>query len=132
MGEGGFSELFGGPPTEVARAKKSVPVPGLEPDKPKGKSFWRPFRLLDPDKPIEMVPKQGPRNVPAAVDVPEEKARELGREAAMKKAEKKAAKNELNSLKSQFRRLNDRNDPDRQQRSTIEAQIAGLDAILRG
>lgn len=124
--------MFGGPPTEVARAKKPVPVPGLEPDKPKRRSLWRPFRLLDPDKPIEMVPKQGPRNVPAAVEISQEKATKLWREAAIKKAEKRGAKQELGQLRSQFRHLNDSNDPNREQRSAIEARITELDAILRG
>ena len=77
MSERGFSELFGGPPKEVSMVKKPTPVPGAAGGGSEGKkkSFWRPFRLLDPNLPMENVPKQGIRNVAAPINLTREQER---------------------------------------------------------
>ena len=87
MSERGFSELFGGPPKEVVRAKKPTPVPGAAGggSESKKRSFWRPFRLLDPNLPMENVPKQGMRNVAAPIVLTDEEHRADLRRADIQK-----------------------------------------------
>lgn len=92
MGEGGFSELFGGPGKDVARAKKPVPVQRSGDSGGEEKPLWIKTPLLRQDLKKEFRKGRFTRNIPPEVDIPPEKELELKREASQRQAEKKAAK----------------------------------------
>lgn len=110
--------MFGGPPQDAARAKKPVPVQGHDSSVPKGKRVWRPFRLLDPNLPIESVPKQGLRNVRAPIDLTEEEHRADLRRADIQK--------DIIKLQEKYARERDEN-----KREKFLQKIAALEAKLQ-